>query len=192
MSNKKSSAISQQGVQKFARAFYHSVKGDRLEPIIAEFRMVSELFRAYPDLSQVLNHILLSEEEKHKILNKVLETCSVSQEMSSFLMALVNRGHVDWLEDIFESVQALIDKDNNKVLAEVKAAIKLTEVQREKLQQRLEFMTGKQVELSVEYDPSIIGGIVAQVGDRIFDSSVQNRLAMLKDKMSYSYNESKA
>ncbi len=113
----------------------------------------------------------------------MLETCSVSKEMASFLKVLLRRRHMDWLGPIFEAVHVLVDNEHNRATAFVKVAIKLSEVQREKLKNKLENLTQKKIDLRVEFDPSVIGGIVAQIGDRIFDTSLKNRLNLIKDGM---------
>ncbi|MBI4970676.1 MAG: ATP synthase F1 subunit delta [Candidatus Omnitrophica bacterium] len=176
-------STSNPGIQRYALAFFHAIKGERMDPIMAEYRMILELFRAYPDLTQVLNHLLLKDEEKERILARVLETCSVSKEMASFLKTLLRRRHMDWLESIFEALQALVDKAHNRATAFVKVAVKLSEVQREKLRAKLEQLTHKKIDLRVEFDPTVIGGIVAKVGDRIFDTSLKNKLNLIKAGM---------
>jgi len=173
------------GIHRFASAFFQSIKGERLEPIRAEYRMVLELFEAYPDLSYVLNHIVLSDEEKAKILARVLKTCSVSKELSSFLKVLVSRRHMDWLRPIYDSLQVLVHREHNLAVAQVRVAASLTEVQTEKLKEKLEALTQKKIDMKVEEDPSLLGGIVAQVGDRIFDSSLKYRLESMKHKMAF-------
>jgi len=171
------------GIQRYALAFFRAIRGERMEPIMAEYRMVLELFKAYPDLVYVLNHLLLTDEEKQKVLSRVLETVSLSKEMASFLGTLLRRRHMDWLEGIYETLQALADEEHNRAIAHVKVAIKLTEVQREKLRSKLEQLTRKRIDLKVEQDPSILGGIVARIGDRIFDTSLRNKLSLIKESM---------
>jgi F-type H+-transporting ATPase subunit delta len=65
-------------------------------------------------------------------------------------------------------------------VAEVRSAIDLSEDQRRRLADALGAATGKQVEVRVIVDPSVIGGIVAQVGDTVIDGSVRSRLDQLK------------
>ncbi len=177
-------STSNAGVHRYAQAFFHAIRGERLEPIMAEYRMVLELLKAYPDLVTVLNHLLLNDEQKEDILSRVIQTCSVSKEMASFLRTLVRRRHVDWMETIYHYMQAMVDEEHNKATAQIKSAVKLSESQQEKLRKRLEELTSKKIELKVEQDPSILGGIVVQVGDRIFDSSLHNKLHLIKESMS--------
>lgn len=170
-------------IHRYACAFFHAIRGERLEMIIAEYRMVLELFRAYPDLVTVLNHILLADEEKVRVLDRVLETFSLSKEMASFLRTLLTRRHMDWFEPILGALEVLVDKEHNRATAHVKSAVKLSEVQRGKIKEKLEELTRKTIDLRVEFDPTILGGIVAQVGDRIFDSSLRNKLSLIEERM---------
>ena len=56
----------------------------------------------------------------------------------------------------------------------------LTDDQKQRLTAALETKTGKQIELKVIIDPSVLGGLVAQVGDTVIDGSIKTRLAQLK------------
>ena len=67
-----------------------------------------------------------------------------------------------------------------RAVAEVRSAVALTDDQRERLAAALANATGKQVELKVVVDPSVLGGLVATVGDTVIDGSVRTRLDQLK------------
>ena len=71
----------------------------------------------------------------------------------------------------------------NKEVAEVRSAIALTDDQKTRLADALGKATGKQVEVKVIIDPSIQGGLVAQVGDTVIDGSVRRRLDQLKNAL---------
>ena len=68
-------------------------------------------------------------------------------------------------------------------MAEVRSAIALTDDQKSRLAEALGKATGKQVEVKVIIDPSIQGGLVAQVGDTVIDGSVRRRLEQLKNAL---------
>ena len=63
--------------------------------------------------------------------------------------------------------------EGNKEVAEVRSAIDLTDDQKQRLAAALEPATGKKVELKVIVDPTVLGGLVAQVGDTVIDGSVK-------------------
>jgi F-type H+-transporting ATPase subunit delta len=67
-----------------------------------------------------------------------------------------------------------------KEVAEVRSAIDLNDEQRSRLAEALERVTGKAVEVKVLVDPTVLGGVVATVGDTVIDGSVRTRLEQLK------------
>ncbi|HEY3141533.1 MAG TPA: ATP synthase F1 subunit delta [Acidimicrobiales bacterium] len=86
-------------------------------------------------------------------------------------------------KDLPAIVRQLVERtaaEANKEVAEVRSAVDLTADQRARLAQALNAATGKQVEVKVIVDPSVLGGIVAQVGDTVIDGSVRSRLEQLK------------
>lgn len=85
--------------------------------------------------------------------------------------------------DLHEIVRQLVERsaaEANKEVAEVRSAVDLTADQRARLAEALNAATGKQVEVKVIVDPSVLGGVVAQVGDTVIDGSVRTRLEQLK------------
>lgn len=94
---------------------------------------------------------------------------------------IVTSGHARNLSQIVDALVALAAEKRKHVVAEVRSAVPLDEKQREKLSDALEKATGKQVELKVLVDPSVIGGVVARVGDMVFDASVRRRLQLAKE-----------
>jgi F-type H+-transporting ATPase subunit delta len=84
---------------------------------------------------------------------------------------------------------AIIDKlvedaadERKQAVAEVHSVIPLSDDQRTRLGDALSRATGKQVSVKVVIDPSILGGIVARIGDTVIDGSVRHRLDELKEK----------
>jgi F-type H+-transporting ATPase subunit delta len=96
---------------------------------------------------------------------------------------VVGTGRARQLPKIIERLVEMSAAEANKEVAEVRSAVPLTDDQRERLAKALEDATGKQVEVKVVVDPSVLGGIVAQVGDTVIDGSVRRRLDQLKNAL---------
>jgi F-type H+-transporting ATPase subunit delta len=96
---------------------------------------------------------------------------------------VVGTGRARQLPMIIERLVEMSAAEANKEVAEVRSAVPLTDDQRERLAKALEDATGKQVEVKVVVDPSVLGGIVAQVGDTVIDGSVRRRLDQLKNAL---------
>ncbi|MBA3653629.1 MAG: ATP synthase F1 subunit delta [Actinobacteria bacterium] len=88
--------------------------------------------------------------------------------------------------DLAKIIDRLVEKaaeSRSEEVAEVRSAVPLDDDQRERLASALSKHTGKKVSLKVVVDPSILGGIVAQVGDTVIDGSVRRRLEQLKEQL---------
>ena len=68
-------------------------------------------------------------------------------------------------------------------VAEVRTAVDLDDEQRRRLTEALERATGKKIELKVIRDPTVIGGVVARVGDTVIDGTVRHRLEQLREAL---------
>ena len=87
-----------------------------------------------------------------------------------------SRDLISIIDELVKLSAAAADKE----LAEVRTAIDLDDGQRKRLADALSKVTGKAVELKVVIDPTVLGGLVAQIGDTVIDGSVRSRLEQLK------------
>lgn len=93
---------------------------------------------------------------------------------------LVTKGRVELIPGILQELRRLVDASRGIVHARVTTAVPLEASEQASLAQQLAQRTGKQVMLSAEVDPSIIGGLIARIGDTLLDGSVRGRLEALK------------
>jgi F-type H+-transporting ATPase subunit delta len=99
---------------------------------------------------------------------------------TSLVSMVVGTGRSHELTAIIGELVRLSASEGNKELAEVRSAVALTDDQKERLADALGQATGKSIEVKVVIDPSILGGLVAQVGDTVIDGSVKTKLEKLK------------
>lgn len=99
---------------------------------------------------------------------------------TSLVSMVVGTGRSRDLPAIIAELVRLSAAEANKEVAEVRSAIALDDDQKARLADALGQATGKQVEVKVIVDPSVLGGIVAQIGDTVIDGSVRTKLDRLK------------
>jgi F-type H+-transporting ATPase subunit delta len=102
---------------------------------------------------------------------------------TALVSMVVGTGRTRDLPAIIRQLVDMSAAEANKEVAEVRSAVELTAEQRERLAKALGEATGKQIEVKVIIDPSVLGGIVAQVGDTVIDGSVRSRLDQLKNAL---------
>jgi len=99
---------------------------------------------------------------------------------TSLVSMVVGTGRSRDLSGIIAELVRLSAAEANKEVAEVRSAVPLTDDQKARLADALGKATGKQVEVKVVIDPTVLGGLVAQVGDTVIDGSIRTRLDQLK------------
>src|SRR4051812_28439225 len=103
----------------------------------------------------------------------------ITTQLVSFVVAI---GRSRELPAIIDRLVAEAAEERKQAVAEVRSAIPLTDDQRPRLAAALGKATGKQVSVKVVVDPSVMGGLVARIGDTVIDGSVRHRLEQLKEK----------
>ncbi|MEO8274230.1 MAG: ATP synthase F1 subunit delta [Chloroflexota bacterium] len=96
---------------------------------------------------------------------------------------LVARGKVDRLESVAAEYHRLLNREHGVVEAVATAASPLNGEETAALQRKVAQMTGRTVDLRVEVDESLIGGLTVRVGDTLYDASVRGRLERLRERL---------
>ena len=120
---------------------------------------------------------------RQKVMGKIAESAEADALMTAFLNLLIEKKRADILPDIAEQMQAMVDKDQNVSHGSIISAIDLDTTLLSKIQATLEKLTGNKVILETQVDPSIIGGIIAKVGDLVLDGSIKTQLNGLKESI---------
>jgi F-type H+-transporting ATPase subunit delta len=96
---------------------------------------------------------------------------------------LVERGRIDRIGDVAAAYRRLLNEQRGIVEAVATAASPLTDDETAALQKKLAAMTGRTVDLRVEIDEALIGGLTVRVGDTLYDASVRGRLERLRERL---------
>jgi len=100
-----------------------------------------------------------------------------------FLRVLNRHGRLGLLATVTRQARATLDRRNNRKPVTVRSAVSLDEGQQSALRDRLASMLQATPVITLEVDPSLIGGLVVQVGDEVYDASVRNRLQQLRGRL---------
>ena len=120
-------------------------------------------------------------EDKARLLSERLR--GINPMALNLVLLLVTRGRLSIIGDIADGYQRLLDSYRGIEPAEVTTAVPLDDKDRVKLAEHLGAMVGKKVRLKCEVDPSLIGGIVARIGDKLLDGSTRSKLMALKREL---------
>ncbi len=131
-------------------------------------------------LTSVMANPVFTLAERRGVLDQLFAGQALHPHTSNFLRLVLDKDRFAALPDIVREYRALADAEAGRVRATVTTAAELTPATREAVARALAQATGKKVVLDTRIDPSLLGGLVAQVGGRVFDASLRTRLDRLQ------------
>jgi F-type H+-transporting ATPase subunit delta len=169
--------ITSEVTMPYAKALMDIAKENGVtDQIGAEVTDLLSLLRSSRDLQQFLGNPLIDPEAKKAVLGQITAD-QVNPSLTTVLMLLVDRNRIMYLEGVLEHYQTLLRELNQTVLADVVSAVDLSEDQTSVIKQRVAGLTGaRNVELSVQVDPSLLGGLIVKVGSQVIDASLRGQL----------------
>jgi len=132
---------------------------------------------------QVISNQIFSVEDRKKIMETVLEKSSFSDVGKNFLRLLLDKNRIRAIEEITDHYSRLTDEISNITRADIITAKPLKEDALNKLVQTLKGLTKKEVEVNVQEDESIMGGLIVKTGDLVLDGSVKTQLEGLRESL---------
>ncbi len=126
----------------------------------------------------LLANLKVSFDLKKQLLEDNLRDASKLALNLAYLM--VQRKCISIAPDVAADYLALLNAHRGVAPALVRVAGPIAEDQRQAIAARLAALTGKKIEMKLEVDPALIGGMVARVGDQLYDASLRRRFELLK------------
>jgi F-type H+-transporting ATPase subunit delta len=130
----------------------------------------------------VLANPAIPGERRAEALNEMLGD-RVSRPVGNLIQLMLRRGRIDDLPRVATEFRRLDDRRQGITHATATSATELTQDEVRALTARLEETTGGRIALDVEVDPSLLGGLIVRVGDRLIDGSVRGRLERLRNQL---------
>ncbi len=168
--------------KRYARAFFGIAREDGLyEKYYNELTLFSSIIKESKDLKELLLNPVFGQDEKRAVVDLLLKKIDISTVTANFLRLLVDKRRIGILSDIESCYRKLMDDALKKIRVDVKTAFPLSAELSEKLQKRMEDITGRKVEMAVSEDASLLGGIVVGVGDTLYDGSIKTQLHNIRN-----------
>ncbi|MGQ0848206.1 MAG: ATP synthase F1 subunit delta [Actinomycetota bacterium] len=153
-----------------------------LERVERELFAVAQTFSNSNELREALTNPQLGSDLKRSIVDELLGG-RASDVTVGLIKLIVGQGHASVLPDIVNSFVTKAAATRAKAVAEIRSAIPLEPATLDRLARALSKATGKDLEVKAVVDPGVVGGIVATVGDMVFDGSVARKLASARQAL---------
>jgi F-type H+-transporting ATPase subunit delta len=165
----------------YADAFFTLIQAEgNGNEVTDELFRFSQTVEGSEELRQALTDPHIEVSRRQQIVEDLLGGRATPLTTSLVSMVVAN-GRVRELPEIVDRLLNRSAAAGEKVVAQVRSAVELTDDQKSRLAAALSQSTGQQVEVVVVVDPSVLGGIVTQIGDTVIDGSVRQRLSQLRE-----------
>lgn len=169
-------------VEAYALAMLAVARGEgTLDVVEDELYRVARAVEGSDELRMRLSDTAIPVGTREAIVEDLLGAEGATQTTRALVTFVVAAGRANQLPAIVDAFVDAAAAARQHVVAEVRSAVPLDDEHQERLARVLGEATGRQVELKVVVDESVVGGIVARVGDRVIDGSVRSRLAQLRE-----------
>jgi F-type H+-transporting ATPase subunit delta len=173
--------ISSDLAKRYARAFFDiAVEEGKIEDYGRELAAFASLIVQNKALQEFLANPIFELKSKKNVIEELLGRTQISGRTANFLRLLVDKQRINFLGEVENAYREFMDKSLKKVRVSVKTPYPLTSELEGALKQRVAEMTGKEVEMTVEDDASLIGGLIVRVGDTMYDGCIKTQLGNIR------------
>ena len=155
-------------------------EGEVAEDLFEEFLSLVEFIDSEEEFRGFMASFAVDDDDRREVLQRVFSG-RISELLLNLMLVLNDHNRAGIGKLVFERFKKLYDEQLNREDVEVKSAVPLTDEERAAIEREVSAFTGKQSMLVEEVDPSMLGGLIVQVGDRQFDVSLRTQLARMRE-----------
>ncbi len=144
---------------------------------------IAELMDTSKEFREVMINPVFPKEDKKEIASRILKQMETDPTVVNFVNLLIDRKRIDQLPGINKAFAGKVDEINGITRGEVVSATALDDAEVERVTEALSTVSGKQVIVTTMVDAELIGGLLAKVGDMVFDGTIRTQLNQLKESL---------
>jgi F-type H+-transporting ATPase subunit delta len=153
------------------------------ERVTEDLKTYREIFRTVPDVLDILHSPAMPRETREKLLSALMTRYPVHIISSNFLRTLLQHNRMGHFQQILDGFLKAVSERKGILTAQVAAAMPLSQSELKSLEARLVGITGKVVNVELQTEASLLGGMVVQIGNTIFDGSIRTQLVEMKRRL---------
>jgi F-type H+-transporting ATPase subunit delta len=169
---------------RYASALFElALETDAVADVQRDLGAFEALIAESPDLARLVRSPVFSADEQAKALAAVLDRAGIKGIAANFLKVVASNRRLFAVAEIIRGFNALVAKHKGEVTAQVTVAEKLNDARMAEIKDALKSVTGKDVQVDLSVDPTIIGGLIVKLGSRMVDASLRTKLNSIKFAM---------
>lgn len=170
--------------RRYAKAVFEIGQANgNLDKIGADLRALAAAMKESAELQSALSNPAIRRADRRKVIDGLLQRIAAAPHTKNLVYLLLDGERVGALPAIAREVDAMIVARAGRVTAEIVSAKPLDPTQLSQITAALEKLSGKKVDVTKREDPNLLGGVVAKVGDQVYDGSLRTQLRNLRDEL---------
>lgn len=170
--------------RRYARALLElGNAGGNLDALGSDLRTFAGAMKSSAELITVLTNPAIRRADRKKVIDGLLARFQPQPATKNLIYLLLEGERLASVPAISREVDAMIEARAGRVSAEVTSAKALDPAQLSQITAALEKLSGKKVSVTSKEDASLLGGVVAKVGDTVYDGSLRTQLRTLRDEL---------
>ena len=180
----KSKGFSDTSVGRYSLALYElAEESNSINEIEKDSLSIIQLISNSDDFNLLIKDPTNKKEDQLNVLLKISEKFKINNLLTKFLSFLISKRRFFYVEKILKNFIETCSKKRGEIKAELTSAKELTEKEINSIKEELTKNFSSEIKLNYRYDPSLIGGLVVQVGSTMVDTSLKNKLQQIKNRM---------
>ena len=169
---------------RYATALFDLAKeGNAIDAVAADLERFDTLVAESSDLNRMVRSPVFSADEQLAALSAVLERAGIDGLTAKFLKLITSNRRLFAVRDMVRAYRKLVAAHKGEATADVTVAEALKDEHLGALRAALKSVSGKDVDLNIKVDPTIIGGLVVKLGSRMVDTSLRTKLNAIRHAM---------
>jgi F-type H+-transporting ATPase subunit delta len=170
--------------ERYASALFDLARDESaIDSVEADLGGLSALIDESEDFRRLIESPVFSAEEQQRAVGAIADKAEIKGLTGNFLRLLAHNRRLFTLPGVIRAFRAMAAAHRGEISAEVTSAQPLSDDQVEALKAALKEKLGKDVTLSTEVNPAILGGLIVRVGSRMLDTSLRTRLMTVKSHL---------
>jgi len=180
----KNNTFSDTAASRYSLALYELAEENKhVQAIEDQSLALIKLIDVSEDFKTIIKNPTNKKQDQINIINKIAEVYKFNILLKNFLCFLVEKRRLFFLRNILRNFVDICSEKRGEVKAKLVAAKELTDKEVKKIKDELSKDFTNKVKLDYVYDPSLIGGLIIQIGSMMIDTSIKSKLKQLQNKM---------
>tara|TARA_B100000809_G_scaffold81894_1_gene80156 strand:- start:112 stop:681 length:570 start_codon:yes stop_codon:yes gene_type:complete len=170
--------------KSYALALYElSKENSELDKVEESMKSLNNLININSKFKETISNPTIAKEDKKNVISAIAEQNNFSQTLKKFLGFVAIKNRLFFLETIIESFLNLVSNNKGELKAKLISSKKLSIQEKNKIQSELSKDFKSHLNIDYKHDPSLIAGLIIQVGSVMVDTSIKTKLKKLEQSM---------